>query len=189
MKTIIYFIRHGEVYNPKKILYGRLPGFKLSKLGIETIKEVAKKFKKRGIQYIYASPMLRTRQTAEILGKSLGIKYKISSLINEVNLIFAGMPTDVFKRDIQKDLYSKKYISLGQESVEEIGERMLKFVQYIKKRHPGEKILVVSHGDPIQILRAITSNIKFTWEYKYDNYLQTGDWYTLVSENNHYSWR
>lgn len=35
MKTVIHVMRHGEVDNPDGILYGRLPGYGLTELGIE----------------------------------------------------------------------------------------------------------------------------------------------------------
>ena len=31
--TLVHVLRHGEVHNPQKVLYGRLPGFKLSETG------------------------------------------------------------------------------------------------------------------------------------------------------------
>ena len=31
--TTVHLVRHGEVYNPKKILYGRMPGYHLSSRG------------------------------------------------------------------------------------------------------------------------------------------------------------
>ena len=31
--TVVHLLRHGEVFNPDRILYGRLPGFRLSDAG------------------------------------------------------------------------------------------------------------------------------------------------------------
>jgi len=189
MKTTIYFLRHGEVHNPKQILYGRLPRFPLSKLGRERIAQAANELKKKDIKYIYTSPLLRARQTGSIAGEVLNLKPRVSSLLTEVNLIFAGATLDKYHTSIQASLYSKENILRGQESIEAIGERMLRFIKYIKAKHKGSKILVVSHGDPIMILRAVTSGNKFTFLYKKSNYLHTAKWLTLVCENNHYVWR
>ncbi len=41
MRTVVHVLRHGEVHNPDKILYGRLPGFKLSELGRQMAKAAA----------------------------------------------------------------------------------------------------------------------------------------------------
>ena len=32
-KTVVHLLRHGEVHNPEKVLYGRLPGYRLSETG------------------------------------------------------------------------------------------------------------------------------------------------------------
>ena len=32
-RTVVHLLRHGEVYNPSGVLYGRLPGFTISDRG------------------------------------------------------------------------------------------------------------------------------------------------------------
>lgn len=187
-KTTIYFLRHGEVYNPERILYGRLPGFPLSEEGKKQIIEAGKKLKQKNITHIYTSPILRTYQTARILSQELGIVSKVSQMINEIKLYFQGMPRKEFMDKYQPLMYTEKYLKLGQESIDAIAGRMIKFTRLILKRHKGSIVLVVSHGDPIMILRAKTEGIPFTYTYKRNNYLQTGSWFTLVVKNNHYTW-
>lgn len=189
MKTKIYFMRHGEVHNPKRILYGRMPGFRLSEYGRESVRLQAENLKKKKISFIYASSMLRTRQSAKILSEELGIKVKISSFLNEVKLIFEGMPLVEYKAKIQPSLYDNKYYLKGQESVESITERMRKFLKMIEKRHNGQEILVVSHGDPIVILKAEINHTPFTWKYKKDNYLKTAAFTILEIKDGHYNWK
>lgn len=185
-KTTIYILRHGDVANPKNILYGRLPRFPLSSKGQKKIREVVQQFKNRKIRHLYTSPMLRTRQTGLILANELRLTSKTTSLINEVKLIHAGMPLEIFKVKYQQNLYSHANVARGQESVEAIASRMLKFLEIVKKRHSGEKILVVSHGDPILILKAKVLNLDFTVRFKKANYLKTGEWFTLVCLDNGY---
>ena len=178
-KTKIIFLRHGEVDNKKKVLYGRLPGFKLSENGIESIEKAALRLKKFKIDLIYTSPMLRTRQTSAIFAQSLNLKPRISKLLNEGHIIFQGMPLVEYKKTIQFRLYSEEFIKKGQESVDSLASRMTKFADMIIRKHPQQTILAVSHGDPITVLKAITSGKDFTWDYKKNNYLKTGHWFTL----------
>ncbi|MGB3675491.1 MAG: histidine phosphatase family protein, partial [Candidatus Nanopelagicales bacterium] len=63
-QTIVHLLRHGEVYNPDKILYGRLPGFVLSDLGHQMAKRVGETLKDRDIVEVWASPLERAQQTA-----------------------------------------------------------------------------------------------------------------------------
>ena len=186
-KTTIYFLRHGEVYNPNDILYGRLPKFPLSERGRKQIEDTAKELKDKHINYLYTSPLLRTRQTAQIIGRVLKLRPKLSELITEVNLIFEGVSLTEYREKIQPVLYSEKYVRKGQESVEEILKRMLQFLHIIIRKHPGKTIFVVSHGDPIMILRAFFSHIPFTYTYKKANYLQTGRYIRVVYAHRKYT--
>ena len=176
-KTTIYFMRHGEVHNPKKVLYGRLPRFSLSKEGRTMVEETAKVFRKENIQHIYASPMLRTRQTAEIIAKKIGLDVKISSLLNEVKFSFEGILLEDFVKTIQPKIYSLEYAKGGSETIERIEKRMLRFIDMIKIKHKNQRLLVISHGDPIVITKAAIEGKAFTWEYKRNNYLKTGEWH------------
>lgn len=188
MKTVIYFLRHGEVDNPKKVIYGRLPGFNITKEAAQKIAEVATELKNKKIDFLYVSPMRRTRQTAGIISKVLNIRPKISRLLIETKLIHAGISLDIFKKDIQPYLYDEKYVKIGQESVISQGERMLRFVKIMQHNHPGKRILAVSHGDPIVILKARLSGIPFSWEFKRDNYLKPGNYIILTCDGKNYRW-
>lgn len=185
--TKIYFLRHGEVENPKKILYGRLPGYGLSENGIKRIAEVAKELKSKKIDYMYISPMRRTRQTAGIIGQELKLTPKISRLLIETDDIHTGISLEIFKRDIQPHLYDDRFVSQGQESIGSQQDRMMRFVKNMKSLHSGKTILAVSHGDPIMILKAKILGVPFTWEFKRSIYLQPGHYITLICENNGYS--
>ena len=188
-KTIIYFLRHGEVENPKKILYGRLSGFGLSQNGINRIQEVIQELKDKKIDYIYVSPLRRARQTAQIISETIKLQPKISRLLLETKLFHAGVSLEVFKKDLQPHMYDDKYVQLGQESIQSQGERMFRFVRLIQKLHAGKTVLTISHGDPIMILKAKLLGVPFTWEFKRANYLQTGYFLTLVCKDDKYSWK
>ena len=62
--TRVHLIRHGEVYNPSGILYGRLPGFRLSDTGRAQAEAVAEALADRDIVAVIASPLQRAQETA-----------------------------------------------------------------------------------------------------------------------------
>jgi broad specificity phosphatase PhoE len=62
--TVVHLVRHGEVHNPDKILYGRLPGYHLSELGREMAEVVADWSKGRDVALVGASPLERAQETA-----------------------------------------------------------------------------------------------------------------------------
>jgi broad specificity phosphatase PhoE len=61
---LIHLVRHGEVFNPDHVLYGRIPGFGLSELGVRMAKESADSKVGHPITRLYASPLQRTQESA-----------------------------------------------------------------------------------------------------------------------------
>src|SRR5258705_5326148 len=72
-KTIVHVMRHGEVHNPEKILYGRLPDYHLSERGRAQPQAVADWLATRDIIYVVASPLERAQETAEPIATGFGL--------------------------------------------------------------------------------------------------------------------
>ncbi|MEV6491954.1 histidine phosphatase family protein, partial [Actinoplanes sp. NPDC051633] len=64
-RTTVHVLRHGEVHNPTKVLYGRLPDFHLSELGRQMAKAGAEAVADRDVTYLVSSPLERAQETAE----------------------------------------------------------------------------------------------------------------------------
>ncbi|MDQ2796791.1 MAG: histidine phosphatase family protein, partial [Actinomycetota bacterium] len=62
--TVLHLMRHGEVFNPAGVLYGRLPGYVLSDLGQEMAQAVADYLAGHDVTFVVASPLERAQQTA-----------------------------------------------------------------------------------------------------------------------------
>ncbi len=60
----LHLVRHGEVFNPDRVLYGRLDGYHLSELGHRMAAAAAASMKERPITALYASPLLRAQESA-----------------------------------------------------------------------------------------------------------------------------
>lgn len=158
MKTTIFLVRHGEIDNPKKIIYGRNIDLKLSGKGEEQINYLAQKLKKLGyrIEKIYSSPLLRTRQTSRILGKILRIKnIEIQQDLTDDDMPgLAGKSLTMLSMFSPKgmDQYSKEYLKLGNESRSRAIRRVKKAFSEILKENKGKSIAIVTHGNPICFL-------------------------------------
>jgi len=72
METV-HLLRHGEVFNPGGVLYGRLPGFRLSDLGVAQAKLAAEFLAAKPIGYVVSSPLERAQQTAAPLAALTGL--------------------------------------------------------------------------------------------------------------------
>ena len=71
--TKIHLVRHGEVYNPERILYGRLPGYHLSELGRRMASAAAKQLAGHPIVKLYASPLERAQESAKPWSEDFGL--------------------------------------------------------------------------------------------------------------------
>ncbi|HWH26726.1 MAG TPA: histidine phosphatase family protein [Pseudolysinimonas sp.] len=61
---LIHLVRHGEVHNPRGVLYGRLPGFGLSDRGHRMAALAADSLVGHPVTALWASPLQRTRESA-----------------------------------------------------------------------------------------------------------------------------
>lgn len=153
-----YILRHGEAMsNVKKVVSSWPEKFEnpLTERGIEMIKESAEKLKNKNINLIFASPLLRTKQTAGIVGKALKIKPKTDKRLKEINFgNINGSPiTDVdnaFKKESER-IY--KAIPEG-ESYDNVLNRVYDFLIDIDRKYKGKNILLVSHECPLWVLEA-----------------------------------
>ncbi len=165
--TTIYFVRHTEIDNPKDIFYGRLSGFPLNDLGRKHAEKLKGYFKDKKIKAIYTSPTLRTKETALILNSDLNLKINYSELISEWESKWEGMSQKKISAEEIKIYKTKPTALKVGETMQELAQRMLKFLKEIIEKHQGENIICVSHANPITILRLTLQNksLDLLWEY------------------------
>ena len=143
------FLRHGEVKNIKDIFYGDLIGYELSNKGHEQALKASEYISDNfNINYIYCSPLLRARQTAEPLSKLLDIKVTYTN-----NLIEWGGIKNWKGRTFEEFSFSEEYklyiddplkIKSSEESYEDVYKRVKE--EYIKNNNS----VFVSHQDTIR---------------------------------------
>ncbi len=97
----VHLVRHGEVFNPDGILYGRMSGFGLSKLGHRMAQAAADDLveRDRAIAAIFASPLQRTRESAKPIAVAFGLPVDIEDRIIEPTNHFEGT---VMRRALRK---------------------------------------------------------------------------------------
>ena len=147
LETTVWLVRHGYVHNPKKIIYGRLPRFRLSDRGMEEARAAGRMMSEMALHAAYSSPLLRARQTArEILAYHPQLRLRQSPLLNEVFTAFEGQSSQVGEN--RRDDY---YTGVGPpfEQPADIVGRVLAFFENARRRHAGKNVLAVTHGDII----------------------------------------
>ena len=158
-------LRHGKtIYQSRgsKMSYDwpSISSFPLIEKGKKKIIKLLKDLVKEKIDIIYSSDALRTRQTAEIVAKKIGLDINFDSRLRDTNLgLYRGKNRKDFFRDFPKNLERFNKIIPGGESWSDVKKRMIDFLKDIDRRHEGKKILIISHGDPLWLLEGATEGL------------------------------
>lgn len=85
-------MRHGEVFNPGRVLYGRLPGFGLSSDGRRMARQAAEyvQAQQRPVGHLVCSPLQRARESAEPFAEFFEIDPRIDERVIEPTNVFEG---------------------------------------------------------------------------------------------------
>jgi probable phosphoglycerate mutase len=145
--TTIWLVRHGHVHNPRGIIYGRLPRFRLSARGLDEARAAGRAMAELPISAAYTSPLLRARQTAaEILAHHPGVPLRRTPLLLEVLTIFEGR--DGLEGDRRGGDY---YTGVGPpfEQPQDILARVRQFFATVRRRYAGREVVAVTHGDVV----------------------------------------
>lgn len=88
----LHLVRHGEVFNPDRVLYGRLPNFRLTELGVKMASAAANEIASRGrtISRLIASPLQRTQESAAPLSSALDLPVTLDERVIEPANAFEG---------------------------------------------------------------------------------------------------
>ncbi len=154
---MVHVLRHGEVHNPDKILYGRLPGFKLSELGGQMAKAAAQSLAERDVTYVVASPLERAQETAEPIAAQFGLPVAVDERLIESANWFEGKrvsPGDGSFSDPRNWWVLRDPLtpSWG-EAYRAIAERMFAAVHAARVAAEGHEAVCISHQLPIWTLR------------------------------------
>lgn len=149
--TVVLAVRHTDVHNPENVFYGRLPRFHLSSLGEAQAERTASYLATLPLAGIYVSPQLRARQTARaIASQHQEVPVIVTWLLSEVFTSWQGTPFSVLGANV--NIYEPPKLPTD-ESIAMIFNRMNRALQRAAAEHPGQTTVLVSHADPIMVLR------------------------------------
>ena len=179
--TELIVMRHGETsINVKKSLYALSPDddrkIHITGKGRDDVLKAARELKKEKIDVIVASPATRTKETAEILARELGLSdfetipefYDIL-----IGAAFEGKQEEEFNKEFEiwEERFWKK--PEGSENWRELRRRVMAGVKKLCEKYRGKKILLVGHGDPLWVMLAALEGLAEK-DYKKIPYPQTG---------------
>lgn len=161
----VHLVRHGEVHNPGRVLYGRLPGFGLSELGHQMAEGIADHFAQRAengqpLHLLASSPLQRAQETIAPLAQRLQLPVTIEDRVLEAENAFEGLSN--VKQQLRRPRYWPLLLnplrpSWGEPYKQQV-ERVLTAVKDIADRAvaehgDGAEAVLVSHQLPIWVTR------------------------------------
>ena len=173
-KTTVHLMRHGEVHNPEGILYGRLPGYRLSTLGEQMAQQVADVLsgkrpapgqtaaKRADIKVVIASPLERAQQTATPIAEAFGVELGTDERLIESANYFEGMTFGVGDGSLRHPRHWPRLInpfkpSWGEPYKDQVA-RVMGAVTDARKLAEGHEAILVAHQLPIWITRLAAEN-------------------------------
>ena len=161
--TTVHLLRHGEVHNPTGILYGRLPGYRLSTRGQAMAATVAEHLagvaggRRRDVTVVIASPLERAQQTAAPVGTAFGLPVGTDDRLIEAANHFEGMTVGVGPGSLLHPGHwpylRNPFTPSWGEPYAELAARMLAAVGAARAAARGHEAVLVSHQLPIWIAR------------------------------------
>jgi broad specificity phosphatase PhoE len=158
MGSTVHVLRHGEVFNPEKILYGLQPGWHLSERGHQMAGAVAEWSKQFNVGVVHASPLQRAQETARPLADTHSLAVATDERLIEAANKFEGkkfeLGSGVLRHPKSWRLLTRPWVPSWGEPYEIQIRRMLAAV-FSAHEAAGEKdAFCVSHQLPIWILRS-----------------------------------
>ena len=151
---VFHLLRHGEHGLLGRVLAGRMPGVGMTERGHAEIATQAERLAGDKVAAIYASPLQRTRETAEIVAARLGLPIEFRDDLLELDFgEWTGATFDSIRADPRWQAWSTQRSLAtipGGESMRAVQQRVVAALVELNERHLHETVVLVSHGDVIR---------------------------------------
>jgi 2,3-bisphosphoglycerate-dependent phosphoglycerate mutase len=164
--TTILIARHGETdWNRERRFQGHADP-PLNEVGREQAGQLARELAGSEVTAVYASPLARARETAEIVAAALALPVETRDALREVDVgSWQGLTRDEieerFPTGFRRWLVDFSHGWDGGESYDELGRRVVADLLELAERHPDERVLVVTHGGPMRAAQAAAADAEY----------------------------
>jgi len=156
-KTVVHLLRHGEVDNPRGIIYGRLPGYHLSERGRSMAAAAADFFAERPVVSVFSSPLDRAVETATPVARRLNLDIVTDERLIESWNHFEGMKFGVGDGSLR---HPRHWAALANpfkpswgEPYRQVVARVNAAMAVARAAGTGQEVVCVSHQLPIWVTR------------------------------------
>jgi broad specificity phosphatase PhoE len=187
--TQLFLVRHGQTVGNVQQVWQGWTGGELTPLGVQQAQATARHLAACGQTFdaLYSSPLRRAWQTAQVVGRALGLSPLAHEGLKEIWFgEIEGMTWDEFAArypDVHRRWSDRSDMSFtwpGGESRAEVHRRARQAIQDIAARHDGQSIVVVAHGGTLRAILAhlFPAQLGQPWRHSLDNCSLTRVWLT-----------
>ena len=157
MSVTVHLVRHGEVENPKGVIYGRMPGYHLSERGLKQAEAAADRLADADLGALWASPLERAQETAQ----AIVVRHPGLEITTDERIIESDTTVEGLGRNLAAFLRSPRHWwhfrnpwgpSWG-ESFVQIRRRMVSAIEDAVAEAEGREVAIVSHQTPVLVAR------------------------------------
>lgn len=157
MTAVVHVMRHGEVHNPERVLYGRLPGYHLSERGHRMAERMGEYLADADLVTLVCSPLERAQETMVPTATRHGLPVTCDERVIEAGNLLQGKVINSRRSDLFKPwnwwyLRNPLRPSWG-EPYRRIADRMISTIREVAATAEGHEALIVSHQLPIWMAR------------------------------------
>jgi broad specificity phosphatase PhoE len=163
----IHLVRHGEVFNPDRVLYGRIPGYGLSERGHDMAKLAADDLvaRQRKVARLIASPLQRAQESAAPIATALGHHVETEERIIEPTNHFEGNrmrgENSALKDPSNWPFLLNPFRPSWGEAYRSIADRMLEAMTEAVLDVSSGDVVMVSHQLPIWMVHRAVAHKPF----------------------------
>jgi broad specificity phosphatase PhoE len=160
--TTLYLIRHGETDHNNS---GRMQGWldvPLNATGMRQAELLARRFRGKHIDAIYASPLSRAAATAQAIAEVLNVAVVLDERIREYHMgDWAGRTAEEIQAVTPGYvIHSADEVPIPNgETADDMHARLKPFLQDLRERHADERVIAVSHGGTLAMAVAMLLNM------------------------------
>ena len=156
MPVTVHLIRHGQVENPKGVIYGRLPGYHLSERGKRQARAAALHLADADLATVWSSPLERAQETAAEVAGPHGLEIVTDERLIESGNTFEGVGRTVwhlFSNPAHWWRFRNPLKPSWGESFAEIRVRVMSAITDAVSGAEGREIAIVTHQTPVMVAR------------------------------------
>lgn len=156
---MVHLVRHGEVENPKHLVYADLPGFGLSAVGRLQAKDTARYLSSRPVVAVWSSPLERAIETAQFVAARHQLPVRVDDRLTEwrlssrwSGLVWEDLP-DRLPGELEAYLERPWDLEFTPETLDDLAERVVEIALELNALYPNGDVVLVGHQDPTQAAR------------------------------------